>query len=105
MQAEGQPGVSYSQSANALVVNVFGANPLLPSPDIDLQLTMRRTGGLIMLDLIGDAFPNAEVFYVDQVGESRMLHTFSTAGGVSGPYFYLPGEGRLPMGRAIIEAP
>ena len=49
--------------------------------------------------LVGDAFPNAEVFVVRPGGGATMLHTFSTSGGAAtGPFLFLPGANTRPMG-------
>jgi hypothetical protein len=48
--------------------------------------------------LVGDAFPNAEVFVLGP-GGATMLHTFSTSGGpLTGPSLYLWGVNTRPMG-------
>jgi hypothetical protein len=76
-----------------------GANPLVPgAPDIDLSLTLRVGASGLSGSLVGDAFPNAEVFVVGP-GGATMLHTFTTPGGpTTGPFLYLPGANTRPMG-------
>lgn len=76
-----------------------GANPLVPgAPDIDLSLTLRVGPNGFSGSLVGDAFPNAEVFVVGP-GGATMLHTFSTPGGaLTGPFLFLPGANTRPMG-------
>lgn len=103
--ATGRPTVTPSRlSDGGLAIDVAGANPLLPSADIDLRLTLRRNDGGLSLSLTGDAFPNTEVFFVDQAGNARMLLEFSTSGSAGlGPYLYLPGNFQRDMGGAFIE--
>jgi hypothetical protein len=95
----GRPGQGF-----ALTGTLAGANPLIAgSPDIDVQVNLKvkkRDGRLEFSgSLMGDAFPNAEVFVRDAAGDAMMLHTFETAGdSESGPMVYLPGDNRRPMG-------
>ena len=101
--ATGTPAISVSSSGNNMDVSIAGSNPLIPSPDIDLDLGMsvvRATARTHFIgNLFGDAFPNAEVFIVDQHGRATMLLTFATQGGpITGPPEYLPGNFNRPMG-------
>jgi RHS repeat-associated protein len=103
--ATGRPTVGVSNlKGGALAIDVAGANPLLPSADIDLRLTLQRNNNGLTLSLTGDAFPNAEVFFIDQSGHVRMFLEFSTSGSAGfGPYLYLPGNSQRDMGGAFIE--
>lgn len=91
-----------------IMMDISGSNPLVPgAPDIDLHVYLRVTlspGRLnSSLSLRGDQFPNAEMFYTDGFGRSRMLLTFETAGGRhTGPAVYLPGDGWKPMNSLCI---
>jgi hypothetical protein len=95
----GRPGQGF-----ALVVEVAAGNPLVGmAADIDLQLSLRilkdgdqslRVSGYVM----GDAFPNCEVFLRDAAGDTLLLHYFRTKGNETGPYEYLPGQNFRPMG-------
>ena len=95
----GTPTISARNVGGAIVVNMAGANPLVPGAwDIDLTLTLRVGPSGYSGSLVGDAFPNAEVFVVGP-GGATMLHTFSTSGGpLTGPYMYLLGANTRPMG-------
>lgn len=98
---KGTPTISARNVNGAIVVNMAGANPLVPgAPDIDLSLTLRvGPNGDFSGSLVGDAFPDAEVFVVGPGGNATMLHTFSTNGGaVTGPFLFLPGANTRPMG-------
>jgi hypothetical protein len=84
-------------------VEIAGANPLLPSPDIDVKLDMivqTSAGSTSYRGLMfGDAFPNAEAFVVGRNDQATMLHTFTTSGDRnSGPFELLPGDNNRPMG-------
>lgn len=100
-EARGTPTITARNVNGAIVVNMAGANPLVPgAPDIDLSLTLRvgPNGGLSG-SLVGDAFPNAEVFVVGPGRGATMLHTFSTSGGpLTGPFLFLPGANTRSMG-------
>ena len=83
-------------------LDVAGSNPLVPgAPDIDLHLNLsvtQSTGYLnVYASLRGDAFPNAEVFVVDDRATARMILTFATSGGTMGPFTSLPGDRQRPM--------
>lgn len=98
----GTPTISAEKmDASTIMISVAGSNPMVPlSPNIDLELklTISTTGEMSGV-LVGDAFPNAEVFTVDENGRSKMLLTLSTDGGpMSGPGTYLPGNNKRPMG-------
>ena len=85
----------------AIVMTMAGANPLVPgAPDIDLSLTLQVSpNGRFSGSLVGDAFPNAEVFIVGPSGGATMLHTLSTPAGPStGPLLFLPGANTRSMG-------
>jgi hypothetical protein len=109
VESVGRPGQGFS-----LVGTLAGANPLVGvAPDIDVQvnLTVKRRDRRLEFSgsLMGDAFPNAEVFVRDAAGDTVMLHTFATAGdSESGPMVYLPGDNRRPMGtfaRSVLVNP
>ena len=99
MESVGRPGQGFS-----LVGTLAGANPLVglaPEIDVQVNLTVRKRGNKLEFSggLMGDAFPNAEVFIRDAAGNALMLHTFETAGDQeTGPMVYLPGDNRRPMG-------
>ena len=72
-------------------------------PDIDIHLDLSATvkGSQVCYsgNLTGDQFPDVEVFVVNRENQATMLDTFATSGGrQTGPYLYLPGKGRGPMG-------
>lgn len=98
-EARGTPTITARNVNGAIVVNMAGANPLVPgAPDIDLSLTLRVGPNGFSGSLVGDAFPNAEVFVVGP-GGATMLHTFSTSGGaLTGPFLFLPGANSRSMG-------
>ncbi len=84
-------------------VQMAGANPLVPSADIDVNLDMSAfvLGGQACYggNLYGDAFPDVEVFIVNRENQATMLDTFATSGGrQTGPFLYLPGNNNRPMG-------
>ena len=84
-------------------VDIAGANPLVPSADIDihLDLSAKVNGNQACYtgSMTGDKFPNAEVFVVNREDQATMLETFQTSGGrQTGPYLYLPGNGHGAMG-------
>jgi hypothetical protein len=106
--ATGSPTISAAptspSSGYVLHMEFAGSNPLYPgSPDINTKLnfTPSLSSGQICLagHLYGDAFPNAEVFLVNSLGQSSMLLTFATPGDPnSGPVIYLPGSNNREMG-------
>jgi hypothetical protein len=85
-------------------VDLAGANPLVPSADIDIKVRMRvivRQPDTVCFfgRVEGDAFPNLEVYVEDQRSNAHVLNEFTTAGGQqTGPYLYLPGNNNRPMG-------
>ena len=62
--AVGTPTITARNVNGAIVVNMAGSNPLVPgAPDIDVSLALRvGPNGGFSGSLVGDAFPNAEVF-------------------------------------------
>jgi len=87
-----------SGSGYAGSVEVEAANPLLPSPDIDLRLNLRMTKEDKELhvsgNLVGDAFPNAEAFLRDSLNTAVLLADFRTSGDRDkGPRQMLIGQG------------
>jgi hypothetical protein len=100
--ATSRPTVTTSTSGRTTVMVVSGANPLVPgAPDIDLKLTVTvRPDGTLTGNLVGDAFPNAEVFSIGPLPHGTVMNLrFSTPGGAeTGPAMYLPGNNARPMG-------
>jgi hypothetical protein len=91
-------------------LDVAGSNPLVPgAPDIDLHLNLSVTQSTQRLNvyasLRGDAFPNAEVFVVDDKATARMILTFATSGGTMGPFTSLPGNRQRPMNALCYSFP
>lgn len=86
--------------AAALPLNKFAA-------DIDTHsyIQMFKDGNLLRLRgfMVGDAFPNAEIFIRDSANNRVMLHTFATPGGENGPYEYLGGDKRREMGSFAVQ--
>jgi RHS repeat-associated protein len=103
----GTPSVSVNRTgaANSRTIEVSGANPLFgdEAPPIDATLTLywrlKDSGGACFDGVVvGDAFPNAEVF-VERQGKKTSLHTFETSGDRNlGPLNYLPGKNSRSMG-------
>jgi hypothetical protein len=93
------PSIRVSRTNSTYVIALTGSNPLVPgAPDLDLVLTLNVNADRFSGSLVGDAFPNAEVFVIGRFG-TIMLHTFQTSGSATtGPYRYLPGDNRRPMG-------
>ncbi len=95
---------------DGVVVNIAhaGSMPLLPSPDIDVQASVRFQRGpgdsvVVTTRMQGDAFPNAEVFVTLPSGERVMLHHFETsAGPLMGPYTRLWGNFQRNMGTSQV---
>lgn len=93
------------QAGTGLVIaaSVAGGNPLVGGgADIDVRLNARiqkATGFLTTSgNLMGDGFPNAEVFLRDAAGYAVLLHHYETLGDETGPYVYLPGGNSRLMG-------
>lgn len=88
----------------AAVVSVAGGNPLVPiAPDIDVQLNLKLkrdsdTALLVSGTVVGDGFPNAEVFLRDAGSRTVLVHSYRTPGGTYGPFSYLPGQNARKMG-------
>lgn len=88
----------------AAAIHVWAGNPLVPiAPDIDVQLNLKLkkdvdTALLASGNLMGDAFPNSELFLRDATGRTSLLHAYRTPGGIYGPFSYLPGSNTRPMG-------
>jgi hypothetical protein len=88
---------------DGLSIHVSGNMPLHPLWDIDAELRLKwkkNPGGGVCFDgdLVGDAFPNAEVFAMG-AGKNTMLHTFGTERGPAiGPTVVLTGENQRQMG-------
>ena len=103
-ESVGVPKMTTFSTAGAIWVDLAGANPNevlnAVAPEINVSLELRihanqRLGGA----LVGDAFPNTEVFEVRPDGSTTMLHTFSTPFNLNlGPYLYLWRNNRRPMG-------
>lgn len=79
-------------------IEVAAANPLLPSPDIDLRLNVkmvRETDRIHLVgNLAGDRFPNAEAFLRDSTNNTVLLVDYRTDGDRdSGPIKRLFGHG------------
>lgn len=79
-----------------------GANPLLPSPDIDFRLRMNVSVAAQRLNLsaalTGDRFPSFEVMIQDAAGKRQMVQTYMTDGGKhTGPAARLFGNRQLDM--------
>jgi hypothetical protein len=95
----GRPGTGF-----AMCAQVSAAVPLVGvAAAIDIQLSVRITktwnGSLsISGNIMGDGFPNCEVFIRDAAGDSVLLHSFRTRGDHAGPYVYLPGQNFRLMG-------
>jgi hypothetical protein len=86
-------------------VEIAASNPLVGmAADIDVLLNLRvqrdpnETMRLIG-NVMGDAFPNCEVFLRDAADDTLLLHAFRTDGGEFGPYKYLLSHNFRPMGR------
>ncbi len=80
------------------------SNPLTPkllTPDIDLItfVNVRETSSslIINLQMLGDSFPNAEAFILDEKDNAVFLDVFVTEGGELGPFYLLFGKGRREM--------
>ncbi len=92
--------------------NLAGFLPLTRAADIDVHseidiktITEETDSSMRMLSelrisgrMFGDAFPNAEILMRDPSGQTIFLHGFQTEGGKLGPYWYLPGDNKRPMG-------
>jgi RHS repeat-associated protein len=98
-EAVATPSIHVSTVNGDFLIALAGSNPLVPgAPDLDLTLTLHVGASGFSGPLVGDAFPNAEVFVIGPVG-ATMLHTFQTSGGpATGPYRYLPGDNKRAMG-------
>ena len=102
--ATGQPTISVNAAGDGkLHMEFAGANPLVPSPDIDTKLDISaqvKSGQACYSGhLYGDAFPNAEAFVVNSHDQAAMLLTFATTGGRNtGPLHFLPGNNNRDMG-------
>jgi hypothetical protein len=84
-------------------LDAWGANPLIPSPDVDVRVRIEAASVAGRLNLSasmsGDLFPNFEVFLEDEAGKRRMVQAFETSGGaVSGPSTRLWGNRQANMG-------
>lgn len=85
-------------------LSVEGANPMVPlSPDIDNSLSFvafLREGNLFLAgEVIGDGFPNTEVFIRDNAGNAVELIRFATNHGPNVGAATLIGAGSHRMGR------
>jgi hypothetical protein len=99
---EAQPSLSVTPWGGEISMKVSASNPIVPSPPIDATLSFKtmRIGQQVCYsgDLVGDGFPNAEVF-VERNGVRTMLRTYQTPGDPeTGPAEYLFGDNRRPMG-------
>jgi hypothetical protein len=80
------------RTGNHLQMHLRGADPLVPlAPNIDMNLfiTSSVTNGQVCYsgNLIGDAFPDTEVFVVNSEGQATTLMTYATTDGPnSGPW-------------------
>lgn len=95
----GRPG-----SGLAACARMSAAVPLVGvAAAIDIQVSVTFKKGwndalIVEGNVLGDAFPNCEVFLRDAAGDSTLLHSFRTRGGHGGPYKYLPGQNFRLMG-------
>jgi hypothetical protein len=92
----GHPTMTTSPPYNNYVnLELEGADPLVPlAPNIDMNLaiTSTMTEGQVCYSgwLIGDAFPDTEVFVVNSEGQSKTLLTYATTYGPNvGPWTLL----------------
>lgn len=102
----GIPGMTLQQVPGLVVADVFGSMPLteqygIKSPDINLQLTLEYDlhGTVTGATLLGDGFPSARVYQIDNLGNTTLLIDFPTTfGPIEGPMLQLWGIGEEPMG-------
>ncbi len=105
--ATGTPHINANASANTIHVKLAGANPLIfhaPNIDVKLDMSVLAPFGATCYsgNLSGDAFPDAEVFVVDQNEHATMLDTYTTTGDRNlGPFELLPGDNNRPMGNFV----
>lgn len=83
--------------------DTMGANPMVPlSPDIDIKLNFVAfiVGNNLSFagKLLGDGFPNAEIYIRDNKGNPFSLLTFQTDHGPNAGPITLIGDGTDPMG-------
>jgi hypothetical protein len=97
----GQPGTGF-----ALTVEIAASNPLVGlAPDIDVQLNLKMTRDIgnsmaVSGNLVGDGFPDCELFLRDAAGDSFLVFAYRTPyAEIAGPMGYLPGHNFRPMGR------
>lgn len=98
-----------AQGSIAFSVEFSGKNPaptlktwMSPQLDSSLEFEARLQGDILYVNgrLVGDAFPDAEVFIRDSRRSAHMLLTFSTPHGpTAGPLLRLWGKGTKDLGR------
>jgi hypothetical protein len=101
----GSPTISLSESGSTGVqAKIAGDMPIHPSWDIDATLRInwkeKPNGGGVCFDgdVVGDGFPDAEVFVLGS-GKTTMIHKSPTSFGPAlGPTVILAGEHTRPMG-------
>lgn len=85
-------------------MQLAAGNPLVGlAADIDIQLNLRvmkeRNNALKMSgNIMGDGFPNCEIFVRDAADDTFLIHAYRTPGGPLGPYWYLSGQNFRLMG-------
>jgi hypothetical protein len=100
--------VKVGRNAVYFQLHSSGSNPLFPgAPPIDMHVAITASLDANRLNvaatLTGDAFPNAEVILMDEVGNRQMLFTFETTGGADTGPLRLMGDSKKPM-NAISKA-